>query len=578
MKYHQVVVVGAGLAGLRAAIQCNMNNINVAVVSKVHPLRSHSLAAQGGINASLGNNLRGSNDAWEKHAFDTVKGSDYLADQDAVQTMTREAAECIYELDHWGCPFTRNDRGLIAQRPFGGAGFPRTCYAADKTGHVLLHTLYEKSCQFEANAERQNFVFYDEYFVVGVLSDGAKCHGVSIMNMATGELDVIRADAVVLATGGAGRMYSNTTNALISTGYGMSLAYWKGVGLKDMEFIQFHPTTLVGTNILMTEGCRGEGGFLTNNKGERFLVNYPDSAKAMEVAPRDIVSRNITRELLAGRGFGKNNAEYVNLDLRHLGEKRIITRLPGIRDISMNFSGVDPVNEPIPVQPGNHYTMGGIDTDASCKTAVAGLFAAGECACVSVHGANRLGGNSLLETIVFGKIAGDSAAKYVLGGGSSSVPEAEKLGKVDFAFVEDTRAKNGSLLPADIRDELTVTMAQKVGIFRNKGHLQQAYDKVKELQAKYRDIKVRYKGKRFNWDLMWALDLKGNLDVAEVVVAGALAREESRGSHFRDDFPTRDDGKWLRHTVAKFDASSNAAKLDYKPVTLGVWEPKERKY
>ncbi len=576
MKYHQVVVVGAGLAGLRAAVECNMHNVKVAVVSKVHPLRSHSLAAQGGINASLGNNLRGEKDSWEKHAFDTVKGSDYLADQDAVCRFTKDAPARIYELDHWGCPFTRNDRGTIAQRPFGGAGFPRTCYAADKTGHVLLHTLYEKAVQFELNSERGEFTFYDECFVVGLLIEDGRVHGVSVMDMNTGELDVIRADAVIVATGGSGRMYANTTNALISTGYGVAMAYWKGVPLKDMEFIQFHPTSLFGTNILMTEGCRGEGGYLLNNKGERFLKNYSDSSKAMEVAPRDIVARNITRELLAGRGFGKDNAEYVHLDLRHLGARKIMTRLPGIRDISINFAGVDPIKEPIPVQPGTHYTMGGIDTDIDAKTPVEGLFAAGEAACVSVHGANRLGGNSLLETVVYGKIAGESAAKYVLGGGASDPAKAESAAKVDFAFVEEMLGRDGDELPAKIRDELTGMMVEKVGVFRDKERLTAALDKVKELQERFRRIKIRYKGRRWNWDLIWALELKGNLDVAEALVAGALAREESRGSHYRLDFQTRDDKKWLKHTLAHYDPQG--VKLDYKPVTLGRWEPKERKY
>ncbi|GAB4153177.1 MAG: succinate dehydrogenase/fumarate reductase flavoprotein subunit [Planctomycetota bacterium] len=576
MKYHQVVVVGAGLAGLRAAIECNRHNVGVAVFSKVHPLRSHSLAAQGGINASLGNNLRGAEDNWEKHAFDTVKGSDYLADQDAVERFTKDAPARIYELDHWGCPFTRNDRGLIAQRPFGGAGFPRTCYAADKTGHVMLHTLYEKAVQYEAAAERQQFVMYDEWFVTGLLVEDGRCHGIAAFNIATGELEAIRADAVIIAAGGSGRIYANTTNALISTGYGFALAYWKGIPLKDMEFIQFHPTSLYGTNILMTEGCRGEGGYLVNNKGERFLSNYPDSAKAMEVAPRDIVARNITREMLAGRAFGKNNGEYVHLDLRHLGEKKIMTRLPGIREISINFSGVDPIKAPIPVQPGMHYTMGGIDTDINGKTVIDGVYAAGECACVSVHGANRLGGNSLLETVVYGKIAGEEASKYVLGGGASNAAKAEQLAKAEFEFVDSIRAMDGDILPADIRDELTTTTRDKVGVFREKAALSEAFAKIKELREKFKHVKVRHKGKRFNMDLIWTLELKGNLDVAEALVAGALAREESRGSHFRTDFPTRDDKNWLKHTLARF--TEEGAKLEYSEVKLGKWEPKDRKY
>ncbi|MDZ7816611.1 MAG: FAD-binding protein [Planctomycetota bacterium] len=576
MKYHQVVVVGAGLAGLRAAIECNRHNVKVAVLSKVHPLRSHSLAAQGGVNASLGNNLRGGQDSWEKHAFDTVKGSDYLADQDAVQRFTKEAPERIYEMDHWGCPFTRDGNGLIAQRPFGGAGFPRTCYAADLTGHVLLHSLYEKAVAYELNSERENFVFYDEYFASGLLVEDGKCQGVAAIRMDTGEIEAIRADAVIMATGGAGRLFGNTTNALISTAYGMAMPYWKGVALKDMEFVQFHPTSLFGTNILMTEGCRGEGGYLMNNKGDRFLANYSDSAKAMEVAPRDIVARNITRELLEGRGFGKDNGEYVHLDLRHLGKKKIMTRLPGIRDLSINFVEVGPIIEPIPVQPGTHYSMGGIDTDGDGRTEMPGLYAAGECGCVSVHGANRLGGNSLLETLVYGKISGESAAEDVIGGLASDAGDAEKAFEGEKEFIEQIRAMDGDELPADLRDELQEIMVSNVSVFREGKKLKQAHEKVQELRERYKNIKVRYKGARFNWDLIWAMQLKANLDVAEALVKGALDREECRGSHFRADFTSRDDEKWLKHTLAFFE--DKGARMDSKEVTLGKWVPKERKY
>jgi len=395
MRYFPVIVVGGGLAGLRAAIEVNMHNIPVCIISRVHPVRSHSLAAQGGINGALGNHVRGVYDSVDKHAFDTVKGSDYLGDQDAIIRMCNDAPLRIYEMEHWGCPFSRTSDGRIAQRPFGGAGFPRTAYAEDKTGHSLLHTLYEQVVRFEQSSERADLTVIDEMLITSIVVEDGRCVGVIGLDLKSGRFEAFQADAVIFATGGSGRVYSNSTNALISTALGAYILFVEGATLKDMEFIQFHPTTLIGTNILMTEGCRGEGGFLVNNKGERFLANYDDSKKAMEVAPRDIVARNIQREINAGRGFDNT---YVHLDIRHLGEKKINERLPGIRDLCIKFANVDPVVDPIPVQPGQHYTMGGIDTDIDAATNIKGLYAAGECACVSVHGANRLGGNSLLET------------------------------------------------------------------------------------------------------------------------------------------------------------------------------------
>jgi succinate dehydrogenase / fumarate reductase flavoprotein subunit len=395
MRYFPVIVVGGGLAGLRAAIEVNMHNIPVCIISRVHPVRSHSLAAQGGINGALGNHVRGVYDSVDKHAFDTVKGSDYLGDQDAIIRMCNDAPLRIYEMEHWGCPFSRTSDGRIAQRPFGGAGFPRTAYAEDKTGHSLLHTLYEQVVRFEQSSERADLTVIDEMLITSIVVEDGRCVGVIGLDLMSGRFEAFQADAVIFATCGSGRVYSNSTNALISTALGAYIPFVEGATLKDMEFIQFHPTTLIGTNILMTEGCRGEGGFLVNNKGERFLANYDDSKKAMEVAPRDIVARNIQREINAGRGFDNT---YVHLDIRHLGEKKINERLPGIRDLCIKFANVDPVVDPIPVQPGQHYTMGGIDTDIDAATNIKGLYAAGECACVSVHGANRLGGNSLLET------------------------------------------------------------------------------------------------------------------------------------------------------------------------------------
>jgi succinate dehydrogenase / fumarate reductase flavoprotein subunit len=511
----------------------------------------------------------------ERHAFDTVKGSDYLADQDAVWRMISDAPKRIYEMEHWGCPFDRTAEGKIAQRPFGGAGFPRTCYSADLTGHVLLHTLYEKAVQFEAAAERQEMIFYDEWMVTRLATEEGVCRGVVALDLSTGQLEAFMAEAVIFATGGAGRVYGNSTNAVINTGMGMAVPYWAGVPLKDMEFIQFHPTTLIGTNILMTEGCRGEGGYLTNNQGERFLGNYDDSRKAMEVAPRDIVSRNMTREIEGGRGFEE---AYVHLDLRHLGAEKINTRLPGIRSLCLNFIGVDPIKEPIPVQPGQHYTMGGIDTNIDGASRMEGFYAAGEGASVSVHGANRLGGNSLLETIVYGAIAGDAAGQYVLSKEVSMQGEAA-LGdalKQEQEKIDTLLAQEGAEDPSLIREELTQLMAKNVGVFRQKEPLQEALDKIRELQDRYKKIKLRYSGKTFNYDLKWNLELKGNLDVAEAIVAGALAREESRGSHSRLDLPKRDDEKWLKHTLAYYDPEG--VRLDYSEVDLSRWEPKERKY
>jgi succinate dehydrogenase / fumarate reductase flavoprotein subunit len=578
LRYHEVIVVGGGLAGLRAAVAVNERNVSVAVLSKVHPLRSHTVAAQGGINAPLGNHPRGGYDNWEKHAYDTIKGSDFLADQDAVIRMTKEAITRILEMEHWGCPFSRTPEGKIAQRPFGGAGFPRTCYVADTTGHALLQTAYEQAIRFQQAAERREMVLYPEWLVTHLVAEGEECRGLVAMEMATGRLEAFLAEAVIFATGGPGRIYGNSTNALINTGIGMAVPYWAGIPLKDMEFIQFHPTTLYGKNILITEGARGEGGFLVNNKGERFLSNYPDSRKAMEVAPRDIISRNMTKEILEGRGF---EGAYLHLDLRHIGRERILARLPGIREICLEFAGIDPIDEPIPVQPGQHYTMGGIDCNTDCETRIRGFYAAGEVACVSVHGANRLGGNSLLETLVFGKIAGDRAAEYVQGksqresalGGKKALEEAlvraeEKITKL--------LASDGRELPANLRNEMQELMTKKAGIFRDGQGLKEAQEGLKELKERYKDIKINYKGRVWNQALATTLELEGSLDVAEAIVSGALAREESRGSHSRMDFPKRDDQKWLRHTLCFF--TPEGPRLEYSEVRPGPFRIEERKY
>ncbi|MCX7945335.1 MAG: FAD-binding protein [Deltaproteobacteria bacterium] len=577
MRYFPVIVVGGGLAGLRAAIEVNMHNIQVCVLSRVHPVRSHSLAAQGGINGALGNHARGVYDSPEKHAFDTVKGSDYLGDQDAIIRMCNDAPLRIYEMEHWGCPFSRTSEGKIAQRPFGGAGFPRTAYAEDKTGHVLLHTLYEQIVKFEHSSERADIVVLDEMLVTSLVVDDGRCVGVVALNLKSGQFEAFQSDAVIFATGGSGRIYSNSTNALISTALGIYIPFREGAPLKDMEFIQFHPTTLIGTNILMTEGCRGEGGFLLNNKGERFLANYEDSKNAMEVAPRDIVARNIQREIDAGRGFENS---YVHLDIRHLGEKRINERLPGIRELCIKFANIDPVVDPIPVQPGQHYTMGGIDTDINGASEIKGLYAAGECACVSVHGANRLGGNSLLETIVYGAIAGRSCAEYV-----SSLSKTKIGTEIIEARLRDEErrakeivSKDGDYIICDVRDKLAQVMAQKVGLFRSESQLKSALEDIQEAREKFAKVKFNSKSKSlsYNYEFINYLETEANICISEVVVRGAIERRESRGSHFRIDYPKRDDAQFLKHTIARY--SKGEISLSYKPVKIVKWEPKERKY
>jgi succinate dehydrogenase / fumarate reductase flavoprotein subunit len=566
ISHHQVIVVGSGLAGLRAALEAKKNGLDVAVVSRVHPVRSHSIAAQGGINASLGNAEGGRDDNWEKHAFDTIKGSDYLADQDAVEIMTKEAPAIVYEMEHWGTPFSRTEDGLIAQRPFGGAEFPRTCYAADITGHALLHTMYERSVKEEIKV-------YEEYLLLSIVKNDSACVGIIALNIQKGEILAMSADAVIIATGGYGRIYGNSTNAIINTGSGMAAAYLTaGVPLKDLEFVQFHPTSLYGTNILITEGARGEGGYLYNNKGERFMKNY--AAKAMELAPRDIVARSIQTEINQGRGF--ENA-YVLLDLRHLGKKKILERLPGIRDICLHFAGLDPIEKAIPIQPGQHYSMGGIDTDPKGATLLPGLYAAGEAACVSVHGGNRLGGNSLLDTIVFGKRSGHFAAGYVK---TKKTPEAaatlqDELKKIE-AKVAKLENSTGRESPVKVRQELKETMQEEAGVFRTKDKLQAGLKKVGELKERYQQIHLLNKGKKFNLDLVRNLELEGKLELAEVILLGARKREESRGSHFRTDFPTRDDARWLKHTMAYF--SGSGPRIDYKAVAITRFKPQARTY
>jgi succinate dehydrogenase / fumarate reductase flavoprotein subunit len=569
---HQLIIVGGGLAGLRAAIEAKQRGVDVAVLSQVWPGRSHSSAAQGGINAALGNHPEGRDDNPEKHAFDTVKGADYLADQDAAYQMAKDAVPAIYELEHWGCPFSRFPDNTIAQRPFGGAGFPRTCYGADKTGHYLLHTCVERALML-------GVPFYSEVFVTRLIVNDGHCVGAVAYDMIKGGFHAFVGDAVIMATGGAGRMYSNTTNAIISTGGGAAIAYHAGVPLKDMEFIQFHPTGLYTTNILMSEACRGEGAYLINDQGERFMARYAPTA--MELAPRDITARSIWTEILEGRGIG--GKEYVYLDLRHLGEAKIAERLPGIRDLAIHFESVDPVYDPIPIVPSQHYTMGGIATDVDGATVLSGFYAAGECACVSVHGANRLGGNSLLETVVFGKRAGAAAAAHVQNGGAGrGAATADALAEAAVADVQTSVERLAASERREdayaIRTEMTATMKENFGIFRDEDTMLTGLAKLLALKERLAGVGLRTSGGLFNLDMMRTIELEGMLDVALATATGAIARQESRGSHFRTDYPKRDDEHWLRHTLAHYRPGEAEPRLEHVPVTLGMFEPQERKY
>ncbi len=557
MFEHDVLVVGGGLAGLRAALEAQ-KTCDVALISKVPPIRSHSCAAQGGINAALS-----TTDSVTAHSFDTVKGSDYLADQDAVELLCSEAPNRIRELDRFGVLFSRNADGTIAQRPFGGAGFPRTCYAADRTGHHLLLALNEQSV-------RQGLTVYEEWFVLRLVRDGDSVVGLVAYHVPTGEVAAFKGKAIVLATGGYGRIYKKSTNAVINTGDGAALALRAGAQLEDMEFVQFHPTTLLGNNILITEGARGEGATLLNKNGERFMAKY--AKDSMELAPRDIVARAIQTEIDSGLGI---DGDHVNLDLTHLGDDRIRTRLPGIRQIAIDFAGIDPITDPIPVEPGQHYSMGGVAVGNDCRSSLKGLLSAGEAACVSVHGANRLGGNSLLETLVFGKIAGANAARDSMSGSKSS-DMIEQARKEEEIRIQSIGARGGTEPIADIRDDLKNTMTNRFQLFRNENDMLAGSEAIQALKARVAKTGILAIARDFNYGLTNYLELENMVRVAETVAAGALARQESRGSHFRTDYPKRDDVRFLKHTLTTL--RDGRIELSYKPVTLGKFPVKERTY
>jgi succinate dehydrogenase/fumarate reductase flavoprotein subunit len=558
---HDVLVIGAGCAGMRAAIAAHDAGADVAVVSKLHPTRSHSGAAEGGINAALGN---AADDSPETHAFDTVKGSDYLGDQDAIEIFTAEAPGDIYQLEHWGAVFSRAADGKLAQRPFGAAGSPRTVFAADITGHVLIQVLYEQLVKRDVKV-------YEEYFAWQLIVDDDRCQGVIAWDLLHGGLKAVGAKTVVLATGGIGRIYRVTTNAYACTGDGAAMALRAGLPLKDMEFMQFHPTTLYPTGILLTEGCRGEGAYLINKDGERFMKRY--APNALELASRDVVSRSEMTEIEEGRGINGS----VMLDMRHLGAERIIDRLPGSRELAMTFAGVDPIYEPVPVRPGAHYHMGGVETGNDGETELTGLYAAGEVACVSVHGANRLGGNSLMETITFGRRAGTAAAEWALThttitAGESILADAEREVK---ALLDRDKGER----PWHIREDLGTSMLENFGVFRYEDRMTKQIEIIDGLRERYQHVVVEDKGDVFNSDLTQAIELGYCLDLAACMLQAGVARKESRGAHSRPkDYPNRDDEKFLKHSITRWNFDGDAPELSYKPVRFTKYQPQERKY
>jgi len=565
---HDLVILGTGLAGLRAALEAaqqSKGELDIALVSKLQLMRAHSVAAEGGTAAVMRQDM---GDSYELHAWDTVKGSDFLADQNVVEFFVHEMPKEILHLDHWGIPWSRTEDGRIAQRPFGGHSYPRAVFAADKTGFLEMQTLYDTLMKHTQKINR-----YDEGFVTSILIENNRFAGLTMIDMINGRQVLIRGKALIIATGGAGQIFGFTTYSETVTGDGLAMSYRAGLALKDMEFIQFHPTGLIPSGILMTEACRGEGGTLLNNTGERFMGTYAPSK--MELAPRDMVSRSEMTEIEAGRGFpGPEGLDYIHLDLRHLGRERILERLPLIREVTIKHIGLDPIEKPIPIRPVAHYTMGGVHTDIKGHTVAENIWAAGEVACVSLHGANRLGANSTAECLVWGRVAGEEAARYCANASATEMPV--EAAQTEWSKIEALFQSKGTEDHYQIRKELRKNLDATMGVFRTGEQMQAGLNKIRELKERYKHISLKDKSLRYNTDLERAIETGFMIDVAEVATLGALTRTESRGGHARRDFKVRDDENWLKHTMAHF--TSAGPKLDYSPVDISMWKPVERKY
>lgn len=571
-----VLIIGAGGAGLRAAIAVAENNpeLKIGIISKVYPMRSHTVSAEGGAAAVIKEA-----DSFEHHAYDTISGGDWMSDQDAVELFVNEAPREMIKLEHWGCPWSREENGTVAVRPFGGMKNKRTWFAADKTGFHMLHTLFQTSLKYD------NIIRFDEWFVTSLLVEEHRCQGAVAIQIESGRIDAIKSKSVVICTGGAGRVFPFTTNAKIKTGDGMSLAYRAGVPMKDMEFVQYHPTGLPFTGILITEAARAEGGFLLNREGYRYLQDYdlgkPEPKpvlRSMELGPRDRLSQAFMKEMDKGRTLEGPYGHYVHLDIRHLGKNVIDTKLPFVRELCLKYENLDPVKEMIPVRPVVHYMMGGIDTDINGATSLPGLFAAGECACVSINGANRLGSNSLTELLVFGARAGRSAGEYAArqNGYSDKLDSLyrDEMNRIEKLFLSNQK---GSVKISEIRNKMHKAMEEGAGIYRSEASLLKSQNEIEELNGKIKDIRLTDKGKVFNTELIDALEQSSMLDVAEAIIQSALHRKESRGSHQRTDHPDRDDKHFLSHSLA-YRKVGSVPVIKYHPVTITHWPPGERIY